>query len=161
MMTLEYASPEQVSGGRVTAAADVYALGVLLYELLAGRHPFELKGKSPLEIGQIICEQQAEPPSGTIDAAARGPSDAVRRLRGDLDHIVLTAMHKRPSRRYSSVAALSRDVAAYLNDQPLATRTYTRAQRTRQFVRRHKVAVIAALLLVLALIGLVVGMAMH
>ena len=123
MMTLQYASPEQVYGGKVTAAADVYALGVLLYELLAGHHPFPLKGKSPLEIGKIICEQQAEPPSATIDPAGRGPSDAVFALHGDLDHIVLTAMRKRPSRRYSSVAALSRDVRAYLDEEPLETRT--------------------------------------
>ena len=162
MMTLEYASPEQVYGGKITAAADVYALGVLLYELLAGRHPFQLKGKSPLEIGQIICEKQAEAPSGRIDTVAgRSPADAVRTLHGDLDHIVLTAMRKRPSRRYSSVAALSRDVTAYLNEEPLETRTYTGAQRVRQFVRRRKVAVIAALLVILALMGLVVGMAIH
>ena len=161
MMTLEYASPEQVYGGKVTAAADVYALGVLLYELLAGHHPFPLKGKSPLEIGTIICEQQAQPPSGTIDPAGRGPGDAVRTLQGDLDHIVLTAMRKRPSHRYLSVAALSRDIKAYLDEEPLETRTYTRGQRVRQFVRRHRVAVVAALLMIVALIVLVAGMAMH
>jgi serine/threonine-protein kinase len=162
MMTMEYASPEQVSGGKVAAAADVYALGVLLYLLLAGRHPFQLKGKSPLEIGQIICEQPAEAPSQKINlAAGRGPADAVRKLRGDLDHIVLTAMNKRPRRRYSSVAALSRDVTSYLNEEPLETRIYTRAQRVRQFVRRHKVAVVAILLMILALTGLVLGMAIN
>lgn len=162
MMTLEYASPEQVSGGKITAAADVYALGVLLYLLLAGRHPFQLKGKSPLEIGQIICEQPAEAPSQTIDlTAGRSPADAVRKLHGDLDHIVLTAIHKRPRRRYSSVAALSRDVTAYLAGYPLHTRIYTWADRLSKFVRRHKAAVIAALLMILALIGLVAGVAMR
>lgn len=162
VMTLEYASPEQVQGGRITFAADVHALGVLLYELLAGHHPFRLKGKSPVEIGQIIIEQQAEAPSRTIDpAAGRSPADALRTLRGDLDHIILTAMRKRPSRRYSSVAALSRDVTAYLTGYPLHTRTYTRADRVGKFVRRHKVAVIAALLIILALVGFVIGMAMN
>jgi len=162
MMTLEYASPEQVYGGRVTAAADVHALGVLLYVLLAGRHPFQLKGKSPLEIGKIICEQRAEAPSRTIDlAAGRCPDDASHRLHGDLDHIVLTAMRKRPSRRYESIAALSGDLKAYVAGYPLPTRTYTRADRVGKFVRRNKVAVIAALLMILALVGMVASVAMR
>ncbi|HEX8893064.1 MAG TPA: protein kinase, partial [Terriglobales bacterium] len=160
MMTLEYASPEQVYGGKVTPSADVYALGVLLHLLLAGRHPFQLKGKSPLEIGRIICEQPPEAPSRTIDVdTCRSPDDAARKLHGDLDHIVLMAMHKRPRHRYVSVDSLSRDVTAYLNEDPLSTRGYTRAQRVAKFVRRHKgVALVAALLLILALVGFVVGM---
>jgi len=120
-----------------------------------------LKGKTPLEIGRIICEQEAEAPSRTIDPAGRGPGDAIRTLQGDLDHIVLAVMRKRPSHRYASVAALSRDVAAYLNEEPLETRIYTRAQRVRQFVRRHNIAVVAILLMILALTGLVIGMAMN
>jgi eukaryotic-like serine/threonine-protein kinase len=161
MMTLEYASPEQVDGGKITAAADVYALGVLLYVLLAGRHPFRLKGKNPLEIGQIICEQQPEAPSRTIDlAAGRGPADAIRRLQGDLDHIVLTAIHKRPSSRYASVDALSRDVSAYLNGYPLQTRTYTPSYRAWMFVRRHKAAtIVVVLLMIIALVAFVIGIA--
>lgn len=160
MMTLEYASPEQVYGGKVTPSADVYALGVLLHLLLAGRHPFQLKGKSPLEIGRIICEQPPEAPSRTIDFdTCRSPADAARKLHGDLDHIVLMAMHKRPRHRYVSVESLSRDVTAYLNKDPLSTRNYTRARRVAKFVRRHKgVAIVAALLLILALVGFVVGM---
>ena len=160
MMTLEYASPEQVYGGKVTPSADVYALGVLLHLLLAGRHPFQLKGKSPLEIGRIICEQPPEAPSRTVDFdMCRSPADAARKLRGDLDHIVLMAMHKRPRHRYVSVESLSRDVTAYLNEDPLSTRNYTRAQRVAKFVRRHKgVAIVAALLLILALVGFVVSM---
>ena len=162
MMTLEYASPEQVCGGKITAATDVYALGVLLYELLAGHHPFQLRGKSPLEIGQIISEQRAEPPSRTIAGdAGRHPADVARMLRGDLDHIILLAMRKRPSRRYPSVAALSRDLTAYLTGYPLPTRTYSRTQRVSKYVARNKVVVLAALLMIMALIGLVVVMAMR
>jgi serine/threonine-protein kinase len=121
MMTLEYASPEQLRGGKITTATDVYALGVLLYELLAGRHPFLLQGKTPLQIGQIICEQHAEAPSRTLDAAPAGrcPADAFLTLSGDLDHIALKAMHKKPSHRYSSVSALSRDLTAYLDGYPV------------------------------------------
>lgn len=130
--------------------------------LLAGHHPFQLRGKTPLEIGQIISEQRAEPPSQTIAAAAgRHPADAARTLRGDLDHIVLMAMRKRPSRRYPSVGDLSRDLTAYLTGYPLPTRTYSRTQRVSKYVGRHKVAVLAALLMILALIGLAVVMAMR
>jgi len=162
MMTLEYASPEQLYGGKITAATDVYALGVLLYELLTGHHPFRLKGKGPLEIVQIICDQQAEAPSQTIDAAAdRSPGDAANRLHGDLDHIVLMAMDKQPLHRYPSVDALSRDVMAYLNEYPLHTRTYTPAHRVEKFVRRHgRAAIVAALLMILALLALAIGIAM-
>jgi len=163
MMTLEYASPEQVSGSKVTAAADVYALGVLLYELLTGHHPFRLKGKSPLEIGQIICEEQVEAPSRAIDIATdRTPGDAADRLRGDLDHIVLMAMHKRPARRYPSVEALSRDVMAHINEYPFQERTYTTDHRVGTFLRRHKrAAIVAAVLMILALVGLIIVMALN
>jgi serine/threonine protein kinase len=159
MMTPEYASPEQVSGGKITTATDVYALGVLLYELLAGRHPFLLQGKTPLQVGQIICEQQAEPPSRTLGTAPAGryPADAVRTLSGDLDHIALMAMRKEPSRRYSSVGALSRDVTAYLGGYPLQTRTNTWNYCAGKFVRRHKVAMLTALAAILVVIGFLVG----
>jgi serine/threonine protein kinase len=127
MMTLEYASPEQVCGGKITVATDVYALGVLLYQLLAGRHPFLLQGKTPLQIGQVICERHAEPPSRTLSTAPAGryPADAFLTLGGELDHIVLKAMRKEPSHRYSSVGALARDLTAYLDGYPVPKRTTT------------------------------------
>ena len=158
-MTPEYASPEQMRGDQITTAADVYALGVLLYELLAGRRPFQMETKSPLEIAQIICEQVPEPPSRAI-AGAPAPiaPDAARRLKGDLDNIVLMAMRKEPSRRYASVAALSNDVQAYLTGYSVQARTDTWRYRGGKFVRRHKVAVPMAILAVLALIGFSVAM---
>ncbi len=98
-MTLEYASPEQVRGEQVTTSTDVYALGVLLYELLAGKRPFGLDTMSPLEMVRVICEQDPEPPSV---ASAANPQlavpDAARTLGGDLDNIVLMAMRKEPAR---------------------------------------------------------------
>ncbi|HVI86296.1 MAG TPA: hypothetical protein VNA86_13345, partial [bacterium] len=101
-------------------------------------------------------------PSRSVDlGSGRSPADASRSLQGDLDHIVLTAMRKRPSRRYSSVAALSRDVTAYLTGHPLHTRTYTRFDRVGKFARRHKAAVAGALLIILVLLCLAVAMAMH
>ncbi|HEY3936620.1 MAG TPA: serine/threonine-protein kinase [Bryobacteraceae bacterium] len=152
LMTPEYASPEQVRGESVTTAADVYALGVLLYELLAGVRPFRLKTESPLEIARAICEQTPQPPS-----AASENADA-KRLRGDLDRIVMMAMRKEPERRYGSVEQLSADVEAYLGGYPLQARTDTWGYRSSTFVRRHKAGVAAALLFAVALTGFGIGM---
>jgi len=160
IMTPEYASPEQVRGTAVTTSTDVYALGVLLYELLAGRRPFQLDTKSPLEAMQIICEQDPEPPSRIItkDSQQAAP-DAQRRLAGDLDNIVMMAMRKEPSRRYVSVAALSADVQAHLEGYPVHARTDTWSYRGGKFVRRHRVAVALAAAMAVALVAFSLGMA--
>src|SRR5690606_2983506 len=115
VMTPEYASPEQVRGGRITAATDVYALGVLLYELLAGRRPYSLAGCSRSEVERIICGTEPPRPS---TAVGRGPSTAAteplrRRLRGDLDTITMKALQKDPARRYHSAGAMLEDLQRY------------------------------------------------
>jgi tetratricopeptide (TPR) repeat protein len=156
LMTPEYASPEQMLGGQITTATDVYALGILLYELLAGKKPFDIQTKSPLEAAQVICEQTPQPPSRVIRGLEG--ADAERKLRGDLDLIVLMAMRKEPSRRYSSVGALSRDVQDYLTGYPVRARTDTWRYRTGKYVRRHKLGVLTASLALLALIGFSTGM---
>ncbi|HLX82773.1 MAG TPA: serine/threonine-protein kinase [Terriglobales bacterium] len=159
MMTPEYASPEQVRGDQVTTSTDVYALGVLLYELLAGRRPFQLATTSPFEMARIICEQEPELPSVVSTANSElAPPDAARTLSGDLDNIVLMAMRKEPARRYVSVAALADDVKAYLAGYPIHARTATWKYRSAKFVRRHKAAAAAAAIVALALIGFSVGM---
>lgn len=159
MMTPEYASPEQVRGDQVTTSTDVYALGVLLYELLAGRRPFRLDTTSPFEMARIICEQDPEPPSVVSAANSElAPPDASRTLSGDLDNIVLMAMRKEPVRRYVSVAALASDVKAYLAGYPVHARTATWKYRSAKFVRRHKAAAAAAAIVALALIGFSIGM---
>jgi len=161
LMTPEYASPEQMRGDQITTATDVYALGVLLYELLAGKRPFEMRTKSPLEVAQIICEQVPEPPSRAISAShERSAAETARRIRGDLDNIVLMAMRKEPSRRYTSVGALSHDVQAYLTGYSVQARTDTWGYHAGKFVGRHRVAVPMAMLAVVALIGFSVGMAL-
>jgi serine/threonine protein kinase/tetratricopeptide (TPR) repeat protein len=159
LMTPEYASPEQVRGDPVTTSTDVYALGVLLYELLAGKRPFKFETTSPVEMARIICEQDPEPPSLVI-AANAGPhqSDAARKMKGDLDNIVLMAMRKEPARRYVSVAALAADVQAYLAGYPVHARTSTWKYRSTKFVSRHKAAASAAAIVALALIGFSIGM---
>jgi eukaryotic-like serine/threonine-protein kinase len=160
MMTPEYASPEQIRGERVTTSTDVYALGVLLYELLTGTRPFRLDTMtSPFEMARIICERDPEPPSlaGAADAKLAAPN-AARKLSDDLDNIVLMAMRKEPVRRYVSVAALAGDVQAYLTGYPVHARTATWKYRSGKFVRRHKAAASAAAIVVLALIGFSIGM---
>lgn len=159
MMTPDYASPEQVRGDQVTTSTDVYALGVLLYELLSGTRPFRLDTNSPFEMVRVICEQDPEPPSVASAAnAGLGAPDAARKLSGDLDNIVLMAMRKEPARRYVSVSALAGDVQAYLTGYPVHARTDTWKYRSGKFVRRHKAAASAAVIVALALIGFSIGM---
>ncbi|MBV9265764.1 MAG: tetratricopeptide repeat protein [Acidobacteriaceae bacterium] len=153
LMTPEYASPEQLRGESITTATDVYALGVLLYELLAGGHPFAEQTSNPVEMARQICEMDPRPPSAVALRSPDHADSAVRELKGDLDHIVLRAMRKEPERRYSSAAELAADVSAYLNGYPLIARNNSWGYRARKFVSRHKLAAIAVMLLALSLIG--------
>lgn len=159
VMTPEYASPEQVRGEHVTTATDVYALGVLLYQLLTGQSPFRLESKSPLEVAQIICDREPLPPSAIAASQAPALADGnARELDGDLDNIVLMAMRKEPSRRYASVSAFSADVQAYLSGYPVQARTARWSYRSGKFVRRHKAAVSIAVVAILALVGFSIAM---
>lgn len=117
LMTPEYASPEQFRGEPITAAADVYALGVLLYELLTGVHPLADHIGNPAEMMRQICDVEPRSPSSIV---FDGVSN--RELSGDLDRIVLMAMRKQPARRYSSAKALAGDVFASLNGDPVLAR---------------------------------------
>lgn len=159
MMTPEYASPEQVRGGMITTSTDVYALGVLLYELLSGRRPFHLDTTSPMEIARVICEQNATAPSLVWrykpDLA---PPDAARKLGGELDNIVLMAMRKEPSRRYMSVGQFAQDIDALLGGYPVRARTDSWSYRSGKFIRRHKAGFIAALAIAVALVVFSIGM---
>jgi len=152
LMTPEYASPEQVRGDAVTTSADVYSMGVLLYELLAAKRPFRFRTDNPLEIARAICEQTPQPPS----AVSATPDS--RRIRGDLDRIVMMAMRKEPERRYASAGEFSGDVKAYLDGYPLQARTDSWGYRSATFVRRHKAGVAGAALFILALTGFGIGM---
>jgi len=145
MMTPEYASPEQVRGQPVTTASDVYSLGVLLYELLAGRRPYEVQTDSLESIVRTICE--TEP---------RAPSEAVRgrsQLRGDLDTIVLKALRKEPERRYRTAHDLSEDLRRHLEGLPVTARADTIGYRAGKFVSRHRTAVAAAFLVSASLVA--------
>ncbi|MGE0359342.1 MAG: tetratricopeptide repeat protein [Vicinamibacterales bacterium] len=164
MLTPDYASPELVRGGQVTTAADVYALGVLLYELLTGRRPLRFNTLSSVEIERVVCEvdpppasraaeSAGDPPSATAAsrAAARQttPGRLAAELRGDLDLILATAMAKRPADRYASVDALAADVRHYLDGRPITARPPAWTYAARRFVARHRWGVAAAAAFVL------------
>jgi serine/threonine-protein kinase len=149
VMTPAYAAPEQVRHAAVTTATDVYALGVVLYELLAGERPFALAGRSPAEVERIVCERAPEPPSSVA------PSDRQRALRGDLDTIVLKALRKEPERRYTSAEQLADDLQRYLDGRPVEARPDTVGYRTRKFVQRHRVGVAATAAVVSLIAALV------
>ena len=147
-MTPEYASPEQILGRPVTTSSDIYSLGVLLYVLTTGVHPFREPSQSMHVMERAICEAEPRKPS---DAAA---PELARRLRGDLDTIILTAMRKDPRRRYSSADHLAQDVGRYLNQQTVAARPDTLIYRVQKFTARHKFSVAASAVGVALLAGL-------
>jgi eukaryotic-like serine/threonine-protein kinase len=168
-MTPESASPEQVRGGNITTASDVYSLGVLLYKLLTGHGPYRLAGRSSDEIERAICEEDPEKPSSVIDRTEKSAADRAitpqsasetredapdklrRRLRGDLDNIVLMALRKEPQRRYASVQQFSDDIRRHLEGLPVLAHRDTPAYRAAKFVQRHKTGVAAVVLIFLSL----------
>ena len=158
LMTPEYASPEQARGHTITTATDVYSLGGLLYALLAGRSPFKLVSRDPLEIARIICERSPTRPSSADHDHASLPKGDEAKLKGDLDNIVLKALRKEPERRYATVAEFSEDVRRYLEGYPLQAGSNAWTYRAAKFVARHKVAMTAAVLMTLAIVGFSIGM---
>ena len=148
-LTPAYASPEQVRGEPVTTASDVYALGALLYELLTGAnaHSFATAPPSPTELLRVVGDVAPVRPS----AAATDPA-AARKLRGDLDNILLQALRKEPARRYPTVNGMAEDIRRYLGNFPVRARKDTVGYRASKFVRRNRLAVAAASLVLLALV---------
>ena len=160
VLTPEFAAPEQITGGAITTATDVYALGTLLYVLLAGRHPAGESQRSTAELVRAILEDDPRRVSeaATAEAAALRGSTAEelrRALRGDLDVIVGRALKKTPGERYASVTAFGDDVERFLGDQPIAARPDTLAYRASKFARRHTAGVGAAVGVLLLTAGLV------
>jgi len=166
VMTPEYASPEQVRGEPVTTVSDVYALGIILYQLLTGRRPYEVRNLSASQIEQVVCETEPPRPSTAVlqllgeaagEVATSLPRIAPERLRrqllGDLDNIVLKALRKEPGRRYGSAAELSEDLRRYQARLPVGARPDTVQYRVSKFIRRHLVGVGATVLVLLALLG--------
>ncbi|QTD49758.1 serine/threonine-protein kinase [Sulfidibacter corallicola] len=136
-LTPQYASPEQISSKRLSAASDVYSLGVVLYELLTGALPYHLESADPFEIYRIINEAHIVRPSKLRGQSGGTTGKFTQQLRGDLDIITLKALERDPDRRYSSVEALASDLRLFLLGLPIRARPATNRYRLRKFLRRH------------------------
>ena len=154
--TPDFAAPEQVEGGEVTTATDVYALGVLLYLLLAGAHPTTKPTDTPVERLRSVVETEPRRVSevAALDGARAG---LVGRLRGDLDNICAKALKKSSAERYPTVTALAEDLRRHLADEPVLARPDSIGYRATKFMRRNRVAVGAAAVTLLALVGGIVA----
>jgi len=137
LMTPAYAAPEQLFGNQIGVHTDVYSLGVVLYELLTGRLPFDLRNLSALETTAVVARHAAARPSQVARDPAHHGSAPSRAEWADLDVLCLTAMHAEPERRYSSVEALVRDIDHYLQSQPLDARADGWSYRAGKFLRRN------------------------
>ena len=146
--TPDYAAPEQLQGGSVSAASDVYAMGVMLHELLTGTRPFHTRSR----LGWMLDDRSEAPlASGKVSGKQRAA------IAGDLDSILAKALEKAPTRRYASADAFSDDLQRYLQHQPIRARRIGRWQRAAKFARRHRQGVVLATLLVLAMVAGIAG----
>src|ERR1700733_5357269 len=141
--TPQYASPEQVLGNPITTASDTYSLGVLLYLLLTGSLPYELKELTTAELLRVICEEPPRKPDHVEDSDGR--------LDSDLEAILLKALRKEPQERYLTAEQLAADVQAHLDGRPVSARRGTLQYRAGKFVRRNRLALAAAALLAVTL----------
>src|SRR5690606_21531552 len=155
-MTPAYASPEQVRQEALTTSSDVYSLGVMLYQLIAGVRPYELGGLRPAEAEHVVCDFQPEPMRRMLDRAALDEVERRRRrtqVTADLERIVAKAMHKEAARRYGSAQELADDIRRYLEGRPVLAHPDSAAYRIGKFVRRHRWGVLAASLALAAVLA--------
>lgn len=163
-VTPAYASPEQVRGEEVSTASDVYQLGLVLYELLTGILPYNVSDKTPGEIERIICDEYPVRPSIKVSESPKNhqksehkptglrPSKVKKRLRGDLDTVILKALRKEPERRYESAEQLGADIKHYLSSRPVTAHPDSRIYRTRKYISRHRWGVTTTIAIFLSLI---------
>jgi serine/threonine-protein kinase len=168
VFTYQYAAPEQITGDPISTATDVYSLGVVLYELLAGQHPTSGEAESPADHLRATLDTDPVPLSRVIqprDTLSRedarklaesrdaSPEKLERTFAGDLDNILAKALRKEPSERYASVSAFADDLQRYLNHEPVQARATTWGYRAGKFVRRHRGSVSSAVLVTILLIA--------
>lgn len=148
-LSLSHAAPEQIANEPITTACDVYGLGVLLYELLAGYPPFRREGQTPAQLAVRILNEDPVAPS-----QAAGTEGAHLRIAHDVDLIVLRCLRKRPADRYASVEQLADDIRRYLDGRPVAARQGDLLYRAGRFLARHRLTVsLAGALVVAAALG--------
>jgi serine/threonine-protein kinase len=147
-LTPGYAAPEQLLGEAVTTATDVYALGLVLFVLLAGRHPSNPEGKTANELMRLTLETDAPRPSEIASETGAG-----RSLRGDLDNIIAMTLRRNPAERYSTAELLAQDLRRYLAFEPVSARPQSFRYIAAKFVRRNRFAVLSASAVALALLG--------
>lgn len=157
-MTPDYASPEQIKGEPVSTASDVYSLGVVLFKMLTNSLPIRLTGKTNGELIRTATEDDPAIPSSAVDRSADGDATMsadfiARSLKGDLDNIVLKALSKEPERRYQTIEQFSADIWRHLDGMPILARPATRSYRAGKFIKRHKIPVVALVLIFLSLMG--------
>lgn len=149
-LSMAYAAPEQIVGKTITTATDIYSLGVILYQLLSGSRPYKNKGNGTLALMQAITDTDPEPPSRATATQTAGES---RRLKGDLDTIVLKCLSRDPTRRYASAAALAGDITRHIDGLPIDARPDSPGYRLGKFVRRHRLGTTLAAAATLALLA--------
>jgi len=173
-LTPEYASPEQIQGETITTASDVYSLGVVLYQLLTGQSPYGGETRTPHQLARAVTEMEPAPPSTAILRPAQvqqggqlstltperlsrvcqgSPAKLRRRLVGDVDNIVLKSLRKEAQRRYASVEQFAEDIRRHLDGLPVTARKDAWNYRAGKFVRRHRISVAAAMLVMVAVLG--------
>lgn len=171
VLTPEYAAPEQLRGEAITTATDVYAMGVLLYQLLGGRHPTSPAGGTSAEVVRATLETDAQVLSRALtqaltdgaqvgDIASRRSTTTAglrRLLQGDLDNICAKALRKLPHERYGTIAAFADDLRRHRTHEPVSARPDSLGYRTRKFVRRHRGSVAAGALTAVAIVGGLMG----
>lgn len=148
LLTPRYAAPEQITQKNITTSTDLYALGIILYELLSGKNPYDLEGASPYEIEEAVVHQ--EPPA----PGSRAETKIIRKtLKGDLNAIVLKAIRKNPTQRYRVANEFIEDLNNYHQGMPVSARTGSIPYRSKKFISRHKLGIAAAFLLMVLSAG--------
>ncbi|SFN32357.1 serine/threonine-protein kinase [Dokdonella immobilis] len=164
VMSPAYAAPEQILGEPIGTATDVYALGLMLCELLVGQLPRQRRGSTPAQLA-LEASQEVTDRASTLAARLTGaqlqalygetadPRQLSRMLSGDLDLIVATALQREPARRYATAAAFADDLRRWLDGRPIAARADSPGYRLKKFMRRHRLGVAASVIVAFSLIG--------